>query len=125
MTASISFSSTVKIVRKTHLTVLSSFEALGHPAVSNTYQTIRFRGYFGLFSPYKGLVTQEAIAQWSKIEESKHMASDGSIYFGHCIAVGAISISEAELRKLNASKRAVKVPPNLGGGYVALPDFKQ
>ena len=37
--------------------------------------------------------------------------------------VGAISITEEEYRKLNASRHAVKVPPNLGGGYMALPEF--
>ena len=37
--------------------------------------------------------------------------------------VGAISITEEEYRKLNASRHAVKVPLNLGGGYMALPEF--
>ena len=37
--------------------------------------------------------------------------------------VGAISITEEEFQKLNASKHAVKVPSDLGGGYLALPEF--
>lgn len=37
--------------------------------------------------------------------------------------MGAISITEEDFRKLNASKHAVKVPPNLGGGFMALPEF--
>ena len=39
------------------------------------------------------------------------------------VIVGAISISEGEFRQLNASEHAVKVPPNLGGGFMALPEF--
>ena len=37
--------------------------------------------------------------------------------------VGAIRISEEEFHQLNASKHAVKVPPKLGGGFMALPEF--
>lgn len=37
--------------------------------------------------------------------------------------VGAIGISKEEFQKLNASKHAVKVPPKLGGGFMALPEF--
>lgn len=44
-----------------------------------------------------------------------------------CVAkhalVGAISITEEEFQKLNASKHAVKVPSDLGGGYMALPEY--
>ncbi len=39
------------------------------------------------------------------------------------LIVGAISISEEEFQQLNASKHAVKIPPVLGGGYIALPEF--
>ena len=39
------------------------------------------------------------------------------------MTVGAISITEEEYRKLNASRHAVKVPLNLRGGYMALPEF--
>ncbi|CAD6580528.1 MAG: hypothetical protein ASARMPRED_000240 [Alectoria sarmentosa] len=75
-------------------------------ALNDEYQTVRFRGSFSLPSPYKGPVTPEVDAKWSEIEN-----------------MGAISISEGEFRQLNASEHAVKVPPNLGGGFMALPEF--
>jgi len=39
------------------------------------------------------------------------------------MTVGAISISEEEFDKINASKHSVKVPSSLGGGIMALPEF--
>ncbi|KAL8893984.1 MAG: hypothetical protein Q9207_008561 [Kuettlingeria erythrocarpa] len=70
------------------------------------YQTVRFHGSFGLPSPYKGPPNPDVDAKWSEIEN-----------------IGAISITEDEFRRLNASKHAVKVPLDLGGGYMALPEF--
>lgn len=39
------------------------------------------------------------------------------------LIVGVIRISEGEFHQLNASKHAVKVPPEFGGGFMALPEF--
>ena len=39
------------------------------------------------------------------------------------VKVDAIRISAEEFHKLNASKYAVKVPAQLGGGFMALPEF--
>lgn len=46
-------------------------EAPGLDALSDDYQTIRFRGSFGLPSPYKGPPGPEVDARWSEIENSK------------------------------------------------------
>lgn len=39
--------------------------------MSDEYEIVRFRGSFGLPSPYKGPVTPEVDAKWSEIENSE------------------------------------------------------
>ena len=91
--------------------------------MNDDYQEVRFRGSFGLPSPYKGPPTPEVDARWSEIEKSKIPLLDNNICATKYGIVGAISITEEEFTKLNASKHAVKVPPDLGGGYMALPEY--
>ncbi len=62
-------------------------------------------------------------AKWREIEDSEQIFKQSSENDTKAMVVGAISISEEEFRKLNASKHAVKVPPKLGGGFMALPEF--
>ena len=43
--------------------------------MSDEYQTVRFRGSFGLPSPYKGPVTPEVDAKWREIEDSEWVSN--------------------------------------------------
>lgn len=54
---------------------MTSFEAPGLLALNDDYQTVRFRGSFGLPSPYKGPVTPEVDAKWREIEDSEWMVN--------------------------------------------------
>ncbi|CAF9941456.1 MAG: hypothetical protein HETSPECPRED_003233 [Heterodermia speciosa] len=78
----------------------------GLEALSDDYQTVRFKGSFSFPSPYKGPPTPEVDKKWNEIEN-----------------MGAIKISAEEFSRLNASRHAVRVPSSLGGGYMALPEF--
>ena len=103
--------------------MVTNYEAPGLLAFNDQYQTVRFDGRFGKTSPYKGPVTPEVDARWSRIENSKRKPHSDGVNNADSPTVGAIRISEEEFNRLNASKHAVKVPSHLGGGYQALPEF--
>ena len=89
-------------------------------AVSGSYTNVRFDGTFDRSSPYKGPPSPEVDALW-------HQVTGCELFFalleGQSIddpQVGVMSISEQVYEHLNASKHAVKVPQNLGGGRMAI-----
>ncbi|KUJ16888.1 uncharacterized protein LY89DRAFT_645897 [Mollisia scopiformis] len=67
------------------------------------YRVQRFRGSSYFPSPYKGPPTDAVEDAWAALWD-----------------IGAIQISEEEFSHVNASPHAVEVPPELGGGRMAM-----
>ena len=89
-------------------------------AVSGSYINVRFDGTFDRSSPYKGPPSPEVDALWHQLTGCKLFFALLEDQFIDVPNVGVMSIPEQVYEHLNASKYAVKVPNNLGGGRMAI-----
>jgi len=79
---------------------------LFHGIDLNEYHTVRFDGSFKMDSPFKGPPSPSVDEAWNR-----------NIIFG------PMALSPSEFHKLNASKYSVRLSPEKGGGYLAVPEF--
>lgn len=86
----------------------------------NTYKTVRFEdNLLDDQSPYKGPPSPVVDAAWNRLTDCMLPYAQAPSIAHTAIIVGAMRITEEVFQQLNASKHAVEVPPELGGGRMA------
>ena len=86
--------------------------------VKDDYEIVRFISSYKSQSPYKGPPSPDVDAAWDRIIEGRCCKND--IMLSNIEIVGAMSITEETLGKINASEHAVRLPDESGGGYLAV-----
>ena len=86
--------------------------------VKDDYEVVRFISSYKSQSPYKGPPSPDVDAAWDRIIEGRCCKND--IVLSNINIVGAMSITQETLDRINASEHAVKLPDESGGGYLAI-----
>jgi hypothetical protein len=83
-------------------------------------QVVRFHGNLEHSSPFKGPPSKAVDAAWDRIapRKSQSVRMHDMLTVSHAVAV--IDIPEDVYASLNASKHAVRTPPEVGSGYMGV-----